>query len=130
MADPLFPIKPPSDAPTDLALMIEPYRHDGAWVFDDDRVGLVKEPFVVGITEMIDRLVADIRDAEKGFILRFASVPFDDYQECLTWLRADPVEGNWYESEQGEEGWLCPALFWYFPSPPATIYVKAESRPR
>jgi hypothetical protein len=26
--------------------LITPYRHNGMWVFDDDRVGLVREPFV------------------------------------------------------------------------------------
>jgi hypothetical protein len=28
--------------------VIAPYKHQGMWVFDDSRVGLVQEPFVVG----------------------------------------------------------------------------------
>ena len=63
MTEPLFPIKPLALAPPDAVLTIEPYRHDGAWVFDEPRVGLHREPFVAGITEMIDRLVAGIPDA-------------------------------------------------------------------
>ena len=27
---------------------IYPYKHEGLWVFDDDRVGLVREPFISG----------------------------------------------------------------------------------
>jgi len=60
MTEPLFPIKPLAPATTDAVLTIEPYRHDGTWVFDEARVGLHREPFVAGITEMIDRLVAGI----------------------------------------------------------------------
>ena len=43
-------------------LVIAPYWLDsvGTWVFDDQDVGLDKEPFVEGVPEMIDELVADI----------------------------------------------------------------------
>jgi len=110
-------------------MAIHPYRHEGAWVFDDESVGLTKEPFVAGVTEMIDRLVAPIADAAKGFTLRFAATPFAGHQASLSWLRADAVEGNWYRADDtGEEGWLCPALSWYFPAPPRKIFVQAEPR--
>jgi hypothetical protein len=52
--------------------VIAPYKHHGMWVFDDSRVGLVKEPFVAGADTMIDRVVADIPDAERGFTLIFS----------------------------------------------------------
>ena len=29
--------------------MIVPYKHQGMWVFDDEAVGLRREPFVAGI---------------------------------------------------------------------------------
>jgi hypothetical protein len=77
MPEPLFPIKPLASATTDTVWTIDPYRHDGAWVFDEPRVGLHREPFVAGITEMIDRLVAGIPDAAHGFRLRFAAFPPD-----------------------------------------------------
>jgi hypothetical protein len=47
--------------------VIAPYKYEGMWVFDDPRVGLSREPFVAGIDTMIDRLVASIPRAEKGF---------------------------------------------------------------
>ena len=60
--------------------VIVPYRHASTWVFDDPRVGLSQEPFVSGIPEMIDTMVANIPNAEKGFRLLFASEPFPGYQ--------------------------------------------------
>jgi hypothetical protein len=40
----------------------------GMWVFDDPAVGLVREPFVAGMPEIIDYLVRDIPDAHSGII--------------------------------------------------------------
>jgi len=51
-------------------------KHHGMWVFDDARVGLVQEPFVSGADTWIDRVVADIPNAENGFTLIFSSTPF------------------------------------------------------
>ena len=45
---------------TNAITIIEPYWFHDTWVFDDDSVGLDKEPFVAGIPEMIDELVKDI----------------------------------------------------------------------
>src|SRR3712207_4883173 len=75
--------------------VIVPYRSAATWVFDDDAVGLRAEPFVSGIPEMIDRLVAHIPDAPKGFRLLFSAEPFPGYQVRLTWLRPE-YGGHWY----------------------------------
>jgi hypothetical protein len=123
----IFPINRPPGRNPETVFAIEPYRHEGAWVFDDPNTGLVKEPFVAGVTEMIDRLVRDIPDSARGFRLLFSTQPFDGHQASLVWLRVDPVEGNWYREEQsGAEGWLCPALFFYFSAAPERIHVRAE----
>jgi hypothetical protein len=55
--------------------IIAPYKYYGSWVFDDERVGLVKEPFVAGADTMIEALVANIPDAANGFVLIFSSLP-------------------------------------------------------
>jgi hypothetical protein len=108
--------------------VIAPYRYEGMWVFDDPRVGLVREPFVSGIDEMIDRLVADIPNAAKGFRLIFSPTPFPGHQAKLEWRRSE-YGGNWYWCEQyGVEGWLCPALFKYFEKAPAELYARAEPK--
>jgi len=107
--------------------LIVPYRYEGMWVFDDPRVGLDKEPFVSGADRLIDMLVADIPNAQKGFRLLFSATPFPGYKVKLEWKREE-YGGNWYFSPEFKmEGWLCPALFKYFDSAPKEIYVKAEA---
>lgn len=109
-------------------LLIVPYRYEGMWVFDDPRVGLHREPFVSGADAVIDRLVADVPNAEKGFRLLFSATPFPGYAAKLEWRREE-YGGNWYFSSDFKmEGWLCPALLKYFDAAPKEIYVKAEPR--
>jgi hypothetical protein len=76
--------------------VIVPYKHLGMWVFDDPRVGLSQEPSVSGADAMIDRVVADIPNADSGFRLIFAATPFPGHQYQLDWIRADEDGGNWY----------------------------------
>ncbi|MCC7421794.1 MAG: hypothetical protein IT428_16060 [Planctomycetaceae bacterium] len=107
-------------------LVIQPYDYSGTWVFDDPGVGLVREPFVANIPEMIDVLVKDIPDAKSGFRLLFSAVEFPDYQKRLTWVRKSG-EGNYYQLDDPPmEGWICPALFRYYEEAPPALYVKAE----
>ena len=107
-------------------LVISPYWSSETWVFDDPDVGLVREPFVSGVPEMIDELVKEIPDARKGFRLLFSAAPFPGYQKRFDRLREE-MGGTWYQSEDAtREGWLCPALFRYFDRAPQALYVKAE----
>lgn len=106
--------------------VLRPYKHQGSWVFDDPATGLDREPFVLGIDQMIERLVAPIAGAEKGFRLIFSPRPFPGYAAKLEWRREDSG-GNWYFSPTfGIEGWLCPALFKYFDAAPRELYARAE----
>jgi hypothetical protein len=108
--------------------VIAPYKHHGMWVFDDPRVGLQQEPFVAGADTMIDKAVASIPDAERGFALVFSATPFPGHQLTLEWRRNDGA-GDWYYSPQlRAEGWLCPALLKYFEGAPRTIYVQVKPR--
>lgn len=108
-------------------MVIFPYRYEGTWVFDDDRVGLVKEPFVSGMPEMIDVFVQDIPVSDRGFRLLFSGQPFPGYQVALDWLRPE-YGGNWYRWQaKAMDGWLCPALFKYFNEAPSQLYCKAEA---
>lgn len=108
--------------------VIFPYKFEGTWVFDDEDKGLDKEPFVFGADDMLDWLVTDLTDAERGFRLLFSHSPFPGYQARAEWVREE-VEGNWYRLEQpAMEGWLCPALLKYFDKPPREIFAKAESK--
>ena len=108
--------------------VIAPYKYLGTWVFDDPRVGLAQEPFVSGADSMIDRVVADIPDAVRGFNLIFSATPFPGHQYRLDWRREESG-GNWYYAEALDmEGWLCPALLKHFEEPPRQLYVQTKGR--
>ena len=116
-------------------LTLYPYLLDGTcWVFDDERTGLKEEAFVMGMTEMISRVVEakGIRDAGTGFALSFSDEPFDGHDVELLWMRPGEGEGNWYGGTVvGErvEGWLCPALLLYFEQAPRRIFVRCDPLP-
>lgn len=111
-------------------MVIHPYKRDGVWAFDDPAVGLVREPFVAGADDVIERMVESLPGAEDGFTLVFSGGPFPGYQAAFEWRRGD-MGGNWYYSPQHEmEGWLCPALFKYFDRAPERLYVQAKPRDR
>jgi len=107
-------------------MVIYPYREQYTWVFDDERAGLIREPFVQGVPQMIEALVADIPNADRGFRLLFSANPFPGYQAEMVWFKTE-YGGNWYRWEaKNMEGWLCPALFKYFLEAPPKFYCKAE----
>lgn len=128
-------------------LTIYPYLLHQTWVFDDPRTGLKEEAFVLGMTEMISRLVEAkaIPQASQGFSLSFSDEPFEGAAAELSWLRSDDSQivpgqdgsasqmfGNWYGgiiAGEPMEGWLCPALGLYFRVAPARLFVKAEPLP-
>jgi hypothetical protein len=107
--------------------VIQPYRMHGTWVFDDAATGLRAEPFVQGIPEMIDRLVADVPDAEHGFRLTFSGAEFPG--ATLKVERGDERNGGYMyrDPETGRQGWLCPSLFRYFREAPEAIWVRADA---
>ena len=58
-----------------------PYQIGSCWVFDDSRAGLKEEAFVLGMSEIISRVVEHhkIPDASKGFRMIFSHAPFEGY---------------------------------------------------
>lgn len=120
----LWPKKPPE--PDNSLFVLQPYKYAGTWVFDDPARKLKQEPFVAGIPKMIDLLVKDIPNADKGFRLLVSAQPFPGATHKLTWRREDS-NGNWYWSEDFKfEGWLCPALIKFFKVAPKEIHFQAE----
>jgi hypothetical protein len=104
--------------------VIHPYKDQGMWVFDDAHAELVKEPFVSGADEMIERMTADIPDAENGFHLIFSDAPFPGYQLEVE-RQEEEFGGTWYYSHLLRmKGWLCPALLKYFERPPMKLYAQ------
>jgi hypothetical protein len=106
-------------------LVIAPYWSHGTWVFDDPSVGLVREPFVSGVPEILTALVSAIPNAQQGFRLLFSAKPFPGFQ--AEYLReTTEYSGTWYRTSDGRRGWLCPALFKYYRVAPERLYVRAE----
>lgn len=118
--------------PQNAIAVIKPYRWEGLWVFDDDRVGLVKEPFVAGADTLIDIAIAKkgIENADKGFLLFFSADPFPGADFHLEWVRAESSGNVYVWRETDQEGWLCPALLKYFDAPPADLYVQLKAAAR
>jgi uncharacterized protein DUF6717 len=110
--------------------VIAPYRIHGAWVFDDPRVGLAQEPVINGADTLIDRAVANILGADRGFFLIFSGLPFPGNVIRLIWGHCD-MDGNWYHAEGlDHEAWLCPALLNYFDDVPKTMYLQCKAKPQ
>lgn len=115
-------------------MTLYPYYHGHCWVFDDPATNLKAEAFVWGMSEMIDRIVAHkgLPGARRGFAMTFAAEPFAGHDVELHWQRKGDTSGNWYAGDvAGErmEGWLCPALFKYFPEAPLRIFVRCDPLP-
>lgn len=110
---------------------IAPYKWNGLWVFNDERVGLDKEALVAGADTTLDLLS---KNADKCVVL-FSINPFKGYQIKLGLLNSDPDNGSDYVwagvNENGEaelhDVWLCPALFLYYPDAPKVLYVQVKS---
>ena len=69
-------------------MVIHPYKFEGRWVFDDEKIKMFKEPFVLGTDVIIEKMAEGIPDAELGFSLGFSDQLFPGYNAELEWLRA------------------------------------------
>lgn len=107
--------------------VIHPYKDHGLWVFDDERAGLVKEPFVSGADTMLD-IVTDHADKCS---LMFSANEFPDAEHKVEKIGPGIGGGTDYMFKGKINGveikhklWLCPALFKYFEEAPEVIYFR------
>lgn len=116
--------------------VIEIYRHATTWCFTDNVRGLVHEPFVLGIPEIIDKVLEDNNIVSDQPKILFSAKPFPKHQGYLHYKKFEDG-GVWYTlfSTVNEEkkyinenltGWLCPATLKYFPVHPEYIYFKLD----
>lgn len=119
---------------------ISPYWTGATWAFDDARVGLVAEPFVLGADQMITEVLlakgADMNVVNRGFRLQFSANPFPETDITIRFDREE-AGGAWYTVsssphqglspliERRFKGWLCPAMYHYFASAPQNIHMRA-----
>ncbi len=96
------------------------------WAFDDVRHGLVSEPFIMGMSEILSYAVMDIDNARDGFLMFFSLNPITAKDYVLEKLREENG-GCWYRLKGTKlEGWLCPAMYHYFSSSPIKIHVTVK----
>jgi multidrug efflux pump subunit AcrA (membrane-fusion protein) len=102
---------------------LAPYRTaNGGWAFDDARVGLVREAFVSGADTLLSRLA---RPEQESVRLLFSASQFPEARQLL---RVGAQYGGtvYCDVQTKLVLWLCPALFHYFPTAPAELWVAVE----
>ena len=112
---------------------LDAYRHAGMWVFDDDAVGLIKEPFVSGADILFDHLSGRHIDGTNTRVsIAFSTTPIPGHDVHAAMTGADGYGGHFYKVEkfEGDDDmvafpfWLCPALLKYYDTAPSDIYIK------
>lgn len=108
--------------------VIHPYWHEGQLCFDDEKAGLVREPFVAGADWVLHLLSSRVEGCGQEFTLLFSDQEFPGAQTRVDWVR-DEYGGATYVCEEfGENGWLCPALLKYFVVPPKKIWLQIKKK--
>ena len=102
---------------------IHPYRvGESGWSFDSEEKGLQGEALVLGTEKVLSSLVpADVKECT----VHFCAEPFPGTDMSGAWLREE-LGGNWYETPDGRDFWLCPSLFLYFDEAPVELHMKVE----
>jgi hypothetical protein len=108
------------------------WSHDlGLWAFDDKRHGLIHEPFVQDMTNIISEAVVSYigEDVDK-FRIMFSANDFPGSHSRLI-FKKEENDGAWYQYQKSNgkimDGWLCPALYHYFAETPSVIHFRVEN---
>lgn len=97
------------------------YQTGNGWAFDDPIMEVSREPFVKGMSEMLD-VIIEQSGLDKEIGLFFKDEPFNNYELELKLIREE-AGGAWYECEDLDmAGWLCPMLYAYFDQTPERLY--------
>jgi hypothetical protein len=113
-----------------LVQEIQPYWSDDqkAWVFDDPAMGLRREPFIQGTSDVISRLVGSVPAAKQGFRLFFSATPFPAFQLQLLQQFSERGAYCYVTADSFRTVWLCSALLQYFTEAPSELYIRAEPK--
>lgn len=109
-----------------LNYIIEPYKVENIWCFDDEHFFIYKEPFVEGMSEMIDEiLLLNNLTSKDKFRLKFSDKPFKyNSNQYILNKQLERDGGAEYQlTTNNMIGWLCPVVCTYFKTPPQNIYV-------
>ena len=95
-------------------------RSGSVWIFDDPSRGIVNEPFVAGMPEIIDEFAGG-----SGLIdVLFAPAKFPGANMHLIKLEDDCGGATYRLDSTGMTGWLCPVLLQYMSPAPEDIYTQ------
>lgn len=98
------------------------YNVGGTWCFDDETFDINREPFVMGMSQIISSYLP--KDAEKCEFI-FSHKPFPGC-DALT-LEKEEMGGGWYKVEsKNMRGWLCPVTRIYMGCIPENIYFQPK----
>jgi hypothetical protein len=94
--------------------ILRPWCEGGVWMFDDEEIGVRREAFVGGASEMITALKEFFNaktDGEGKINLIFSDQPFPNSQ-TLTFVGGEMsgVVFRW----NNMDAWFCPCFFNYF----------------
>ena len=101
---------------------IFPYKLNGQWVFDDERVGLYHEPFVCQADVFLDK----ISGGKEQVTAIFSDKYFPSARWVIEKIKKDEVfSGAWYYSKDFDmELWLCDATLLYFNPHPDKLFIE------
>lgn len=103
-------------------MSLELYKYSNSWCFDDLHHNITREPFVMGMSEIISSYLP--KDAEHCNIM-FSHQPFPGCEHLE--LQYEEHNGGWYVVENsGMGGWLCPVTRIYMQGIPKDIYFKVN----
>lgn len=115
-------------------LLINPFNKHGMWVFNDNRTGLIEEPFIAGAELFIEFLLQKLgflESAKTGFNALFATLPFPEHDARIDFIEFKDMGSVYTTNLQGFKNragenklWLCPALNLYFKNSPQNLFVK------
>lgn len=104
-------------------IVIHPEKVQDVWIFSDEKRGIIDEPFVMGIPEIIESLL----NGEEKCTMYASDNPFPGSKK-LTLIKED-YNGGWYRfGETKMEGWLCPVVQIYFGCVPKEIYFDIKQK--
>ena len=110
--------------------VINAYKEQDTWYFDDDLRNIKREPFVLGASELITMLAGSRRRKAK---LTFSETPIPGAVVHLTVTEklydsngSGEATSAWYTDQQGNRCWLCPAQMAFFGKVADNIYALVE----
>ena len=99
-------------------MSLDLYNVSGTWCFDDEKFDISREPFVMGMSEIISSYLPENADTCQ---IIFSLYPFPNADVIK--LEKEESNGGWYNlASKNMRGWLCPVTRVYMKGIPDEIY--------